>query len=107
MDSPQSSVCYQPSPCDTSAVDLTPDIYQLTELLARNTHDIWARQRIADGWKFGPARSDDTKEHPCLVPYDELPESEKQYDRNTALETLKLIIAVGYCVVKNGTPPST
>ena len=91
---------YDPAPVDTAHVILTPEIHALTELLAHNTHDIWARQRIAEGWRYGHRRNDLTKEHPSLVPYEALSESEKQYDRNTALETLRLIIALGYQVVK-------
>lgn len=91
---------YQPKPIDTSQVKLTDDILDLTELLARNAHDIWACQRLADGWRYGPRRDDARKEHPSLVPYEELPESEKEYDRSTALETLKAMIARGYRVEK-------
>ena len=87
---------YTPKPIDTSAITLTPDILDLTERLAENTHDVWARQRLADGWTHGPARNDQEKKHPCLVPYAQLPESEKQYDRNTAMESIKAILALGY-----------
>ncbi len=90
---------YEPAPIDTSAAELTPDVLALTEMLARHTHDIWAKQRMGEGWRFGPRRDDALKEHPLLVPYEELPESEKQYDRNTALETLKAILALGYRLV--------
>jgi hypothetical protein len=89
-------VSYEPKPIDTSGVTLPEEIRQLTERLAENNHDVWARQRLAEGWRFGPSRHDDRKEHPGLVPYDRLPEVEKQYDRNTALETLKAILALGY-----------
>jgi ryanodine receptor 2 len=87
---------YQPWPIDTSSVSLPEDLLELTERLAENTHDNWARQRLADGWTLGPRRDDTTKQHPCLVPYAELPESEKAYDRNTAMETLKATLALGY-----------
>lgn len=87
---------YRPNLIDTSRVELSPEILQLTEKLAENSHDIWAAQRIRDGWTFGPARDDAKKQHPCLVPYAGLPDSEKQYDRNSAIETLKAIIALGY-----------
>jgi hypothetical protein len=70
-------------------VKLTDGILELTELLARNAHDIWARQRVADGWRYGPRRDDARKEHPSLVPYEELSESEKAYDRNVALQIVK------------------
>lgn len=81
-------------------VRLTDDILELTELLARNSHDIWAMQRLSEGWRYGPKRDDMKKEHPCLVPYENLPESEKEYDRKAAMETLKAIIALGYKIEK-------
>jgi hypothetical protein len=92
---------YTPEPIDTSDVELTADIRQLTELLAMNTHNVWARERIAQGWRYGPQRDDVRKEHPGLVPYDELDESEKDHDRNTALETLKLIVQLGYRIERD------
>ena len=75
---------------------LSPEIEKLGERLAEHVHDVWARQRLNDGWTWGPARDDAQKQHPCLVPYAELPESEKQYDRVVAFGTLKAIIALGY-----------
>lgn len=91
---------YQPRPIDTSSVQLSADILELTEKLAENAHEVWATERMAQGWRFGRERSDQRKEHPSLVPYETLPESEKVYDRNTAMETLKAIIAFGYKIVK-------
>ena len=91
---------YDPKPIDTSGVLLPPDVAELTERLAENAHDIWAKQRLSDGWRHGPKRDDTTKEHPCLVPYGELPDSEKVYDRKMAMETLKVIQALGYRIVK-------
>jgi len=87
---------YEPKPVDTSRVRLTDSLLELTELLAENTHEVWAKQRLQDGWTYGPEREDEGKHHPCLVPYDQLPESEKEYDRNTALETLRVIAALGF-----------
>ncbi len=91
---------YQPQGIDTARVDLSKEILALTERLAENAHDIWARQRMQDGWQYGASRNDEKKEHPCLVPYDQLPESEKQYDRQTAMESLKAIVALGYRIEK-------
>lgn len=68
---------YEPEPIPTGGVQVSPEILELSEHLARNAHDIWARQRLADGWNSGPGRDDAAKEHPCLVPYKDLPESEK------------------------------
>ncbi|MDR1800661.1 MAG: Ryanodine receptor Ryr [Lachnospiraceae bacterium] len=87
---------YTPQPIDTTNIILTDDIIALGELLAKNTHEVWAANRIADGWTYGEKRDDALKHHPCLIPYEELPESEKEYDRATATETLKLILNLGY-----------
>jgi RyR domain len=92
-----------PRPPDADAVALPADLLALTELLARHTHDAWARRRLADGWRHGPRRDDATKEHPGLVPYDELPESEKEYDRATALGVLRTLVALGYRIEGPGT----
>jgi hypothetical protein len=72
----------------------------LTEQLAKNAHDTWAAQRISEGWRLGPHRDDRKKEHPGLVPYEELSESEKEYDRRVALESLKAVLALGYRIEK-------
>lgn len=87
---------YDPKPIDTSAIRLSDDLLELTEKLAENAHDHWALKRMSEGWTWGGRRDDEKKEHPDLVPYDELSESEKDYDRKTAMETLKAIIACGY-----------
>ena len=91
---------YKPAPISTSHVKLSPEIHDLTEALAKNTHDVWAQERMAQGWRFGPERDDKRKEHPSLIPYEQLSEKEKVYDRNTAMETLKAVLALGYRIVK-------
>ena len=91
---------YKPMPIDTSDVELSPEILELTELLAKNTHDVWAVGRYAQGWTYGAERNDEEKKHPCLVEDEELSDDEKSYDRNTALETLKCIIKLGYTIEK-------
>ena len=91
---------YTPNPLDTSAVELSADLLELTELLSKNTHEVWAAQRLSEGWQYGAERNDVEKWHPCLVPYHELPENEKEYDRNTAMETLKVIVKLGFRVEK-------
>ena len=93
---------YKPEPIDTSGVTLSEDLRRLTELLAKNAHDIWARQRMAGGWTYGPKRDDAKKQHPCLVPYEDLPETEKEYDRNAAMETLRAILALGHKIENPG-----
>ena len=91
---------YQPRPVDTSRVELTPELQRLGEMLAKNTHENWSAQRLADGWTWGPERDDERKLHPCLVPYEELTEEEKDYDRRTAWETLKVLLAMGFDIRK-------
>jgi ryanodine receptor 2 len=90
---------YIPQPIDTSDIRLSEDLLRLTEQIAANVHDIWSAGRIAEGWQYGETRDDVRKLHPCLVPYDELPENEKEYDRNTAMETLKTIILLEFNIV--------
>ena len=93
---------YHPKSIPTDDVVLLPDLQKLTELLAENTHDLWAAQRMAEGWRYGPERNDIDKLNPCLVPYADLPESEKEYDRITAMGALKTIIKLGYRIVPPG-----
>lgn len=81
---------------DTEDVQLPEELNELVEQMAKNVHEVWAQTRIQQGWTYGPERNDALKHHPCLVPYEELPESEKEYDRNTSIETLKLICKLGF-----------
>ena len=83
---------YNPNPIDTSGVKLPEQLADLTELLSENTHEIWAKQRLKDGWTFGLERDNKAMTNPCLVSYDYLPESEKEYDRNTSMEAIKTIL---------------
>jgi hypothetical protein len=90
---------YQPQPIPTDDVELPPALLPLIERLAENAHDLWAAQRLAQGWRFGPHRDDAQKLHPCLVAYAAMPESEKEYDRIAAVGTLKAILKLGYRMV--------
>ncbi len=87
---------YEPKPVDTGDVTLPEELLSLTEKIAENVHDVWAEGRIAEGWTYGAQKDAEKKTTPLLVPYSDLPESEKAYDRNTALETLRLIVKLGY-----------
>ena len=91
---------YQPNPINTETIELPAELLELTEKIAENVHENWAANRIAQGWTYGEARDDSKKTTPCLVPYGQLPEEEKEYDRVTALQTLKLIVALGYRIEK-------
>ncbi len=91
-----------PRPVDLSHVILPPELVRLGEKLAEHIHDVWAQRRLAEGWRHGPARNDPRREHPGLVPYAQLSESEKEYDRATAVGTLQAIVALGFHI---GSPP--
>lgn len=91
---------YIPNPLDTSDVKLPDELETLVEQMAKNVHEVWAETRIKQGWTYGEQRDDKLKTHPCLVSYEELPEDEKEYDRNTALGTLKLITKLGFRIIK-------
>lgn len=91
---------YIPDPIDTSSVQLPEDLEQLVEKMSRNVHEVWASGRMAEGWTWGPERDDLHKQHPCLISYEELPESEREYDRHTAVQTLKFILSLGYRIEK-------
>ena len=91
---------YRPEPIDTSDIALPEDLKALTEKIASNVHDVWAVGRLSEGWTYGEKKDPEKKTTPLLVPYDQLPESEHDYDRNTATETLKLIMKMGYDIKK-------
>jgi len=91
---------YKPQPIDTSDIVLNDEITALVEELAKNVHEVWAQNRLSQGWTFGPERDDNLKTHPSLIPYEELSEQEKQYDRDTATETLKFILKQGFSITR-------
>lgn len=87
---------YRPAPLDTSGVRLTEELTRLIETLAENAHDTWAVDRLAMGWRYGPHRDDSAQLHPCLVPYADLSEAEKNIDRDIVAATLRALLALGY-----------
>ena len=91
---------YVPQPADTSNVQLPVELDELAEKIAKNVHEVWAQNRLNEGWIYGEERNDALKTHPCLIPYEELPEIEKAYDRNTAFGTLRLISKLGFKISK-------
>ena len=92
---------YIPQPVDTTGVVLPKELNALAEEIAKNVHEVWSAGRIQEGWTYGEARDDARKHHPCLVPYEDLTETEKEYDRHTSQETLKLIMKLGFKVVRD------
>lgn len=91
---------YEPRPINLSGVNLTDDLLDLREAIAENAHEIWAAARLKEGWSYGPVRDDVLKKHPDLVPYSMLPDSEKEYDRQMALDTIRLVERVGFALQK-------
>lgn len=91
---------YIPRPIDTRDVELGSDLLDLTEKLAENAHDNWAQMRLEDGWSHGLKRDDGAKRHPTLVPYGGLSEADKDLDQGTAMETLKVVLVLGYEIKK-------
>lgn len=92
---------YIPQPIDTSEIKLSDDLLALVEYMAKNVHEVWAQNRIKEGWSFGPIMNNENRQHPCLVPYEALPDTEKEYDRATSQETLKLILKAGFKISKS------
>ena len=91
---------YIPHPVDTSNIQLPEELIELAESISKNVHEVWSKNRMDEGWAYGPVRNDEKKETPCLVPYEELPEIEKAYDRDTAFNTLKYIVSLGFKIIK-------
>lgn len=91
---------YVPHPIDVDDIPLDGDLEELQEAIAENAHDVWAEARIKEGWTYGKVRDDANKKHPDLIPYTALPDSEKEYDRIMAFNTIKLVKKLGYDIVK-------
>ena len=94
---------YRPQPLQLDHIPLDAPLLELVEILAANAHEMWAHQRMSDGWSFGAERCDNSRRHPCLVPYSELPEAEKTYDRIAVLGTIRAVLALGFAIERR--PP--
>lgn len=94
------TITYKPHPIDTTDIHLPKELNLLLESIAKNVHEVWSQTRISQGWSFGAVRDDKDKRHPMLIPFEDLPEEEKVYDINTAAQTLKLILKLGYKIEK-------
>ncbi|XP_017148737.1 ryanodine receptor isoform X3 [Drosophila miranda] len=87
---------YKPAPLDLSAVTLTPKLEELVDQLAENTHNLWARERIQQGWTYGLNEDSDNHRSPHLVPYGKVDEAIKKANRDTASETVRTLLVYGY-----------
>lgn len=97
---PDDPATYRPHLTNLEQVELPVGLDDLREALAENAHDRWAIERQSEGWTFGHYRDDAKLKTPDMVPYAQLPESEKQYDRTMAIDTLKLLISLGYKIIE-------
>jgi hypothetical protein len=98
---PPNEKTYRPKLLDLKHVELPSGFEELREAIAENVHDTWALERQSEGWTYGPKRDDSKLETPDMVPYAQLPESEKGYDRIMAEDTLRLVTALGYKIEKH------
>ena len=94
---------YIPHPIDVQNVELDDELMELTEAIAENAHEVWAKKRRDEGWRYGAERNDKEKLHPDMVPYSELPEGEKYYDRDMALNTIRLVKKLGFNISRRYT----
>ena len=91
------SLSYEPKHQKLSEIQLPADCN--VEQAAKAIHEKWMAGRLADGWTLGDRRDDGLRTTPCLVPYEQLPESEKAYDRATVEQTTKTLISLGFALV--------
>ena len=91
---------YIPTPVDTQSISLPKELNSLVEEMSKNVHEVWSAGRMKDGWTYGEERKDAEKKPPCLVPYEALQEEEKESDRNTSVETIKLILKLGFNITR-------
>lgn len=87
---------YIPKPADTSQIEIPEEIMMDGEVIAKNTHEVWAKGKLEEGYSYGDTCDPIRKTHSCLKEYELLTETEKDYDRRTAFETIKLLIKLGY-----------
>ena len=87
---------YKPAPLDLSAIELSQKMEELVDLLSENTHNLWAKERIGQGWTYGLNEDPDCKRSPHLLPYLYVDEAIKVANRNTASETVRTLLVYGY-----------
>jgi RyR domain len=91
---------YKPQPIPTEHIKLGDELLELVEVLAENAHEIWASERLRDNWTFGPQRDDQERRHPCLVPYSQLSERDRDYDRTMVIGSVRAILALGFTIAR-------
>jgi len=92
---------YKPNPVDTTKVEISKELQDALEVVSKNIHEVWAKQKMDDGWTYAPETDEDKKTHRCITEYENLTEQDKQYDRNTVTQTVKTLLKMGYKITKN------
>jgi len=87
---------YKPAPLDLSAIELNPKTEELVDKLAENTHNVWARERITQGWTYGLSEDTEARRSPHLVQYGDVDDAIKVANRAAASETVKTLLVYGY-----------
>ncbi|KAM9788016.1 ryanodine receptor 3-like isoform 3-T3 [Syngnathus typhle] len=95
-----SQASFIPTPVETSQIVMPPHLEKVRDKLAENIHELWGMNKIELGWSYGKIRDDNKRQHPCLVDFSKLPETEKNYNLQTSTETLKTLLALGCRVVQ-------
>ncbi|XP_032398530.1 ryanodine receptor 3 isoform X7 [Etheostoma spectabile] len=90
-----SQASFIPTPVDTSQIVLPPHLDNVRDKLAENIHELWGMNKIELGWTYGKVRDDNKRQHPCLVDFSKLPETERNYNVQMSSETLKTLLALG------------
>ncbi len=91
---------YYPQPDNLDDIELSESMKALAEKMASKLHDAWAIERESEGWTWGQKRDDSKLLSPDLIPYEQLPETEKRYDYIMAESTIKQLISLGYKIEK-------
>ena len=87
---------YKPNPVDLSEIKLDAELSEDVEKISCHIHEVWAKNRIENGWEYDNA----DENHPCLIKYEDLPEAEKNLDRATVTQTIKMLLHLGYEIRK-------
>uniref|UniRef100_A0A672KZ94 Ryanodine receptor 3 n=1 Tax=Sinocyclocheilus grahami TaxID=75366 RepID=A0A672KZ94_SINGR len=95
-----SQTSFIPKPVDTSQIGMPPHLEKVRDRLAENIHELWGMNKIELGWCYGKIREDNKRQHPCLVDFSKLPETERNYNLQMSTETLKTLLALGCHVVQ-------
>ncbi|XP_076604099.1 ryanodine receptor 3 isoform X6 [Chaetodon auriga] len=95
-----SQASFIPTPVETSQIVMPPHLEKVRDRLAENIHELWGMNKIELGWSYGKIRDDNKRQHPCLVDFSKLPETEKNYNLQMSTETLKTLLALGCRVVQ-------